>query len=177
MEFNRVFMGIIDLLPRGSTKNQIHLLVLLVLEGGKDYSKNGKALSVLYRSVLMQTLYILLLAGSLAFGLEALLLGLGGQLAVLYRRRKFRTLVFALAVGLGIAGLAILTSAALGLEPLYPCVLALVYMLMAGKAIGALKPKLKAPPPLPLQTQPEEELRAALRKRGFGELVRKKKKG
>ena len=126
----------------------------------------------------MQTLYILLLAGSFAFGLEALLLGLGGQLAVLYRRRKFRTLVLALAVGLGITGLAILTSAALGPEPLYPCVLALFYMLVAGKTIGALKPKLKAPSPLPLPPQPpEEELRAALRKRGFGELVRKKKKG
>ena len=124
----------------------------------------------------MQTLYILLLAGSLAFGLEALLLGLGGQLAVLYRRRKFRTLGLASAIGLSTTGLAILTSAAFGLEPLYLCVLALIYTLVAGKVIGALKPKLRVPSPLPLPPQPpEEEIRAALRKRGFGKLVRKKK--
>ena len=96
---------------------------------------------------------------------------------MLYRRRKFRTLGLASAIGFAIAGLAILTSPALGQEALHTCVLALIYTVVLGKAIGVLKPKLREPVGFPPPAEPsEEELRAMLRKRGFGKLAGKRKK-
>lgn len=120
---------------------------------------------------------MILIAGSLAFGLEAMLLGLGGKLMVLYRRRRAKTLVVALAVGLVIVTLAVATSAALALEPLYFCVLVLVYMFIAGKLINVFGPGRVRTPPPPLPPQPsEKEIKAMVRKRGLGKLVKKKKK-
>lgn len=122
-------------------------------------------------------LYLILLVGSLAFGLEALLLGLGGKLMVLYRCRKVKTIVIALAVGLAIVGPAIVTSAALALEPLYFCVVVLAYTFVAGKIISVFRAKLARTPAPPLPPQPSErEIKAMLRKRGLGKLVNKKKR-
>lgn len=122
-------------------------------------------------------LYLILIAGSLAFGLEALLLGLGGKLMVLYRRRKVKTIMIALAVGLAIVGSAAVTSAALTLEPLYFCVLVLAYMFVASKLINVFGAKLVRTPPPPLLPQPSErEIETMLRKRGLGKLVKKKRK-
>ena len=124
-----------------------------------------------------EILYIILLAGSLAFGLEAMLLGLGGKLMVLYRRQKGKTLAVALAIGLAIVAPAVATSAALALEPLYSCMLVLAYMFIAGKLIGVFWAKLVRAPPPPLPPQPsEKEIREMVEKRGYGKLVRKKKK-
>ncbi|MBA7612747.1 hypothetical protein ES703_19984 [subsurface metagenome] len=140
-----------------------------------------KSPTVLARLVIglsaIEILYLILLVGSLAFGLEALLLGLGGKLMVLYRRRRVKTIAIALAVGLAIVGSAIITSMALALEPLYFCVMVFAYMFVASRAIHAFGAKLtRTPPPrLPLQP-PEEELKAMLKKRGFGKLLRKRKK-
>jgi hypothetical protein len=125
----------------------------------------------------IEILYLILLVGSLAFGLEALLLGLGGKLMVVYRRRKFKTIVIALAVGLAIVGPAIVTSMALALEPLYFCVMVLVYMFVASRIIHAFGAKLTRTPPLSLPPHPqEEELKTMLKKRGFGKLVKKRKR-
>lgn len=122
-------------------------------------------------------LYLILLVGSLAFGLEALLLGLGGKLMVLYRCRKVKTIVIALAVGLAIVGPAIVTSAALALEPLYFCVVVLAYTFVAGKIISVFRAKLARTSAPPLLPQPSErEIKAMLRKRGLGKLVNKKKR-
>lgn len=122
-------------------------------------------------------LYIVLLVGSLAFGLEAMLIGLGGKLMVLYRRRRAKTLGMALAVGLGIVGPAVVTSVILALEPLYFCALVLAYMFIASKIVNIFEAKLALTPPRPLPPQPSErEIEVMLRKRGYGKLVRKKRK-
>lgn len=124
----------------------------------------------------IEILYIILLFGSLAFGLEALLLGLGGKLTVIYRRRKVKTIVIALAVGVAIVGPAIFTSMALALEPLYFCAVVLAYTLAASKIIGAFRMKLSRTPAPTLLPQPSErEIEAMLQKRGLGKLVKKKR--
>lgn len=121
-------------------------------------------------------LYLVLVVGSLAFGLEALLLGLGGKLMVFYRRDRLKMLGLAFAVGLVIVGFAMITAAALSLEPLYLCALVLVYMFAAGKITDKFGAGLVKPSPAPLPKQPsDEELRAMLRRRGFEKLVKKKR--
>lgn len=105
------------------------------------------------------------------------MLGLGGKLMVLYRRRRVRTLALASGVGLAIVGPAVITSAALVLEPLYFCVLVLVYMFVASRIINLFGEKLVRTPPRPPPPQPSElEIVDMLRKRGYGKLVKKKKK-
>lgn len=122
-------------------------------------------------------LYLILLIGSLAFGLEAMLIGLGGKLMVLYRRHKSRTLVTGLGVGLAIVVPAVIASIALTLEPIFFCALVLVCMLTASGVIKAFGAKsIRTPPPRPLPTPALElEVVDMLRKRGFGKLVKKKK--
>ena len=121
---------------------------------------------------------MILLAGSLAFGLEAMLIGLGGKLMVFYRRRRAKTLSLALAVGFAIVGPAVMTSITLAPQPLYFCALVLAYTFIAGKLIGVFGAKLVQTPPPPLPPQPsEKEIEAMVRERGLGKLVRKKKRG
>ncbi|MEM3401659.1 MAG: hypothetical protein QXH08_00310, partial [Candidatus Hadarchaeales archaeon] len=55
-------------------------------------------------------IYILLIAGSLALGLEALLIGWGGKLTVIYHRRPWFTLGLASGLGLLIVSLTIFIS-------------------------------------------------------------------
>jgi len=125
----------------------------------------------------INTLYLIILVGSLAFGLEALLLGLGGKLTVLYRRQRVRTLTLALCVGLAVVVPAIITSATLTLEPLYFCVLVLVYMFVASRIISIFGAKLARTTPRPLPPQPSDlEVEEMLRKRGYDKLVKKKRK-
>lgn len=119
---------------------------------------------------------MIMLIGSLAFGLEAMLLGLGGKLMVLYRRRRAKTLAVALVVGLAIAGPATATSMVLSLEPLYFCALVLVYLFIAGGLINLLGAKRVRTPPPPLPPPSEEEMEVIIRKRGYGGLLRKKRK-
>ena len=122
-------------------------------------------------------LYLILIIGSLAFGLEALLLGLGGRLMVLYRRGRVRALALALGVGLAVVGPAIATSAALSLGPIYLCVLVLVYMFAASRIIAVFRARLAQTPPQPIPPQPSDmEVVEMLRKRGYGRLVKKKRK-
>ncbi len=95
---------------------------------------------------------------------------------VLYRRRKVKTIMIALAVGLAIVGPAIATSVALALEPLYFCVVVLAYMFVAGKIISLFRMRLARTPAPPLPSQPSErEIKAMLRKRGLGKLAKKKR--
>jgi hypothetical protein len=121
------------------------------------------------------TLYLILVIGSLAFGLEALLLGLGGKLIVLYRRQRVRTLALALLIGAAVVTPAIVTSTAFTLEPLYFCVL--VYVFVASRIISIFGAKLVQTTPRPLPQQPSDlEVEEMLRKRGYGKLVKKKRK-
>jgi len=125
----------------------------------------------------IEIIYLILIFGSLAFGLEALLLGLGGRLTVLYRRQKIKTIVIALAVGLAIIGSAIITSITLALEPIYFCVIVLAYMFAGSRIIYTFGDKLPRTPLLSLPPQPpDEELKTMLKKRGLEKLVEKRKR-
>jgi len=125
----------------------------------------------------LQVLYLLLFGGSLAFGLEAMLLGLGGQMSLLYRRNKLNAIKLALAFGLIIVSLSAITAAPFCLEPLYVCVLVLGYMFLIGAAIRHFKTKFVGAKTLRLpQAQSDAEIKAMLKKRGLGALVKKKKR-
>jgi len=122
-------------------------------------------------------LYLILFFGSLAFGLEAMLLGLGGQMSILYRRNKQKTVILAMLFGLAIVGLSAATAVPLGLEPLYVCVLVLGYMFLIGAVIWRFRTKFMTTRELRLpRTASDAEIRSMLKKRGFGTVVKKKKR-
>jgi uncharacterized protein (DUF58 family) len=106
-----------------------------------------------------------------------MLLGLGGRMSVLYRCNKRKTVALALAFGLTIVGLSAATAAPLELEPLYVCVLVLGYTFLVGAVIWNFRSKFMTarehPPP---QIASDAEIRSMLEKRGFGAMVKKKKK-
>jgi hypothetical protein len=94
---------------------------------------------------------------------------------VLYRRQRVRTITLALCVGLAIVVSAVITSAALTLEPLYFCVL--VCMFVASRIVSMFGAKVAQTPPQPLLPQPSDmEVVEMLRKRGYDKLVKKKRK-
>ena len=124
---------------------------------------------------ILHVLYLMFLFGSLAFGLEALLLGLGGQLSVLYHRGRRRALMLALLIGIAVVSSSIITSAALGFGPLYFCASVLVYTLLASLALNSQKAKLIKPSPLPMPSPTTDlEIERMLQKRIFNELAEEK---
>jgi hypothetical protein len=120
---------------------------------------------------ILYVLYPMFLFGSLTFGLEAMLLGLGGQLSSLYRRDRKRVLKMASLVGLGVVGLSIATSTALDFGPVYFCAFVLVYTLLASTVLSLFKTRFikQELPPLPQIS--DTEIKQALQKRGFSEIV------
>ena len=114
----------------------------------------------------------MLLVGSIAFGFEALLFGFGGQLGVLYRRKRAKAFGLALATGLAIVVLALIISLSFGLEPVYLCALILALTPTVGKVVGLFRDKLLEPSPPPqLPVAPKKEIAAMLKKRRLGELI------
>jgi hypothetical protein len=106
-----------------------------------------------------------------------MLLGLGGQMSLLYRRNKLNAIGLALAFGLIIVSLSAITAAPFCLEPLYACVLVLGYMFLIGAVIRNFRTKFVGAKALHLpQVQSDAEIKAMLRKRGLGALVKKKKR-
>lgn len=119
----------------------------------------------------------MLLAGSLAFGLEALLVGLGGRLPTIYQRRRGRVIKIAFPIGLAITGLSIGLALLLGLSPLYLAALLLGFTFLSGKLIGLRKEKLFRPKiPPATKASSENEIKSMLKDRGFGELVKEEEK-
>lgn len=115
------------------------------------------------------------LFGSLAFGLEAMLIGLGGQLSSIYRRDRKMVLKVAFLVGLVVVGLSIATSAALDFEPVYFCAFVLLYTLLTSAVLGLFKTRfIKLELPTPPQIS-DAEIKQVLQKRGFNELVEEEK--
>jgi hypothetical protein len=88
---------------------------------------------------ILYVLYPMFLFGSLAFGLEAMWIGLGGQLTSLYRRDRKRVFKVASLVGLCVVGLSIATTTALNFGPVYFCAFVLVYTLFTSTVLGLLK--------------------------------------
>lgn len=104
------------------------------------------------------------------------MLGLGGKLMRLYHNDRAKTITLAVGVGLAIVAPAVVTSIALALEPLYFCVLVLAYMFIAGRIIRMFFGKVSKPLAPILPTTSEEGIEKMLEERGFGELVKKRKK-
>lgn len=124
---------------------------------------------------ILYVLYPMFLLGSSAFGLEAMLLGLGGQLSSLYHRDRKRVLEMASLVGLGVVGLSIATSTALEFGPVYFCAFVLVYTLLGGTVLGLFKTRfIETELPAPPQIS-DAEIKQMLQKRGFNEVVEEKK--
>ena len=120
----------------------------------------------------IELLYIIILTGSLAFGFEALMLGMGGKTMLLYRRRKSRMFALAFGVGLAVSVSAVLTSIVFALEPLYFCVLVFAYTFVAGRIVKMAGKNMVRRPPPPIPPSPSElEIVAMLRKRGHGASV------
>jgi uncharacterized protein (DUF58 family) len=106
-----------------------------------------------------------------------MLLGLGGQMSMLYRRNKRKTVALALLFGLAIVGLSAATATPFGLEPLYVCVLVLGYMFLVGAVIWHFRTKFMTTRELHLpRTASDAEIKSMLKKRGFGAVVKKKKR-
>lgn len=125
---------------------------------------------------ILHVLYLMFLLGSLAFGLEALLLGLGGQLSVLYRRNWKQVLKLASLIGLVVVSLSIATTTILGLGPLFLCALVLAYTLLSSRIVNLYKVRLvKSGSPPPLSPTADAEIKQILQKRGFSELVEEEK--
>ena len=140
-----------------------------------------KFLAGLIRSVVglsaIDILYIVFLVGSLAFGLEAMLIGLGGKLMVMYRRRRAATFGASLFAGLSIVAVAVITSMVFKLEPIYFAIIVLIYAFIAGRIIKVFGPKLVGThPPLMLPKTSEEEMKEILTRRGYGDLMGKSKR-
>jgi membrane-bound metal-dependent hydrolase YbcI (DUF457 family) len=117
----------------------------------------------------------MLLLGSLAFGLEAMFVGFGGKLLLIYRRHRGATLGAAFLLGFLIVVLAIVTSTFLNLEPVFLMLVVLVYSLILGKVIGVFRAKLfgRTPPPAPWLETSEEEIKRMISARGFDNLLEK----
>jgi len=120
----------------------------------------------------INVIYIVFLVGSLAFGLEAMLIGFGGKLMVIYSRRRLVTLVAAILVGLVIVMLAVVTSTVFGLDPICFVIIVLLYSFVAGRLLKALSTKLvgRPPPFVPPKTS-EEDMKKILVRRGYADLL------
>lgn len=122
-------------------------------------------------------LYIVFMVGSLAFGLEAMLVGLGGKLMLMYRRRRTATFVTALSIGLLIVVAATVTSMIFKLEPIYFAIIVLIYAFIVGRVIKVFGSKLVgSPPPIVMPKTSEREMEEILVRRGYGNLVDKSEK-
>jgi hypothetical protein len=124
----------------------------------------------------IEILYILFLIWSLAFGLEVMLIGLGGRLMVLYRRWGPKMFLIALAIGLATVLPAISASIVFNLEPIFFCALLVAFVFVAGGIVNVVGSKRIRTPQPPIPTGPsDEEMKELIRRRGLGELVGKKR--
>lgn len=109
--------------------------------------------------------------------MEAMSIGLGGKLMVIYRRSRAKTLAAGLFSGVAIIGISIITSVILSLEPLHFAVLVLIYLFVAGKILGLFGSRLVSPSPIPpLPAQSDAEIEAIVHKRGLGKKSSKKER-
>jgi hypothetical protein len=113
-----------------------------------------------------EILYLIVLCGSFAFGVQAMFLGLGGRLIVRYGKRRGRVLMESLILGLCIGGAAVAMVEVMGLEPLYLALWLPVYtgvfgILLRGVYRGEGKRELQVP------DYSEDELRKMIERSGL----------
>ncbi|MEM2908139.1 MAG: hypothetical protein QXP65_02955 [Candidatus Hadarchaeales archaeon] len=117
---------------------------------------------------LTYVVYLMLILGSFTFGFEALLLGLGGRLFVLYRENRSRALKLALSLGLAIACLSIAISSLLGLQLIHLCASVLACTLLLSLIVGRCKKFVRTPTPMPPPIA-DDEIKKMLNKHGLCE--------
>jgi hypothetical protein len=125
----------------------------------------------------IQIIYIIALLSSLAFGLEVLLLAVGGKLMVFYRKKRVAALSIAALAGLATTVPAVLTSAVLGLGPIYFGFVLFIYLIVVSLVVSVVvwaKPVKALAPATPKIS--DREMAKVLEDRGFGGLLKKDKK-
>ena len=115
----------------------------------------------------MLLLYMLLLIGSLSLGAEALVLGMGGKIIPLYRKRPLFVLGTSACLGFLTVLLSFAAGTLLKLEALYVCVLAFALTLVFGRIIAALKPQIEREFKLTPEKISDQEIEQILKKRGL----------
>ncbi len=122
-------------------------------------------------------LYLILLVGSMAFGLEAMLVGFGGRFITLFRKRPWFTLGLATTTGLWVVMVSIVIGTLLALESIYIVAIVLLLTTAAGKIIAAMKPDLGKTSSVPLPKPISDgEIKRTLKKKGFKGLAKGRKK-
>ncbi len=114
---------------------------------------------------------VFLIAGSPALGLEALLLGLGGDFKN-YFEEKIKIFQFALPIGLTIVATSIGISYLLGLDSLYLIVLTLALTFCTGGIASLIPRETKKEPPKE-ETVTDKEIETMLENKGLDSLINK----
>ncbi|KXB08587.1 hypothetical protein AKJ55_00710 [candidate division MSBL1 archaeon SCGC-AAA382M17] len=112
--------------------------------------------------------------GSPAFGLEALLLGLGGKISSAYRG-TIKLITVAAMIGLSLVGISMVITHIFSLGPSSLCFLLLILTLISGKAIPSKqkkKPKGRAERNEANTT--DDKIRSILKRRGLENLAEEK---
>lgn len=123
-------------------------------------------------------LYLLaiLIAGSPALGLEALLIGLGGKLPSVYKR-KSNFLIFVFSGGIAIVGTVVILDFFLHLEPIYLCALIFLMIIGTGKIIGLItSSKIKSKKAPDRKKISDDEIKSMLENRDLNRLIKKDSK-
>jgi len=119
------------------------------------------------------SLLAILIAGSPALGLEALLIGVGGKLPSIYRQ-KSSFLKFILSGGIIIIGTIVILDLLLTLEPIYLCALIFVVTIGTGKIIGSITGgETKNKQASDRKKISDDEIKSMLERRGLNQLIKK----
>jgi len=115
----------------------------------------------------MLVLYLLLLVGSLSLGLEAMMLGMGGKIVLLYRKRPLFVLGMSVLLGFSIVVLSLSVGVLLGLEALHICVLAFVFTVLLGKVVERIRPHIVREFKLLPEKISDRKIKQMLKQRGI----------
>jgi len=120
-------------------------------------------------------LYIILVCGSLAFGIQAMFLGMGGRLMIRYSKSRKRTLTLALGLGLCICVGSIVSNELIGLHIRWLVLWLVAYTGLFGAAIRAFLRKgqqreLRIP-----AGGSDRDLRKIIEKKGLNGLMKEKR--
>lgn len=122
-------------------------------------------------------LYLVVLCGSLAFGIQAMFLGMGGKVMVRYTQNRRYVLAASSLLGFCIGTMAILTNDLLGMELSCLALWLVAYTGISGGILRAFSGKRGAREMKIPQVGSDEDLRRMLERRGLGKLVDEEQRG
>ncbi|MEM2875196.1 MAG: hypothetical protein QW567_04175 [Candidatus Hadarchaeales archaeon] len=118
-------------------------------------------------------LYIIVIGGSLAFGIQAMFLGIGGRTMVAYGRNRGTMLLKALVLGLCIGTLSIITTDLLGMGSPYIALWLVAYTVISG-AVLRVFPYRAPPREIDLPQANSDDLKRLVRRKGLNGLIEEK---